>query len=88
MQKRIPNYVQTGEQNILGFIFFLNVKLKLFIINIQLHDSIKRTCLSTAKEAIFKRKISTIYISVAGSMTRGILRTAGEAEIPEDIPRT
>lgn len=66
----------------------MNLKLKLFIIKIQLHESIKRTCLSTAKEAVFKRKISTIYISGAGSMTKGILRTAGEAEIPEDIPRT
>lgn len=66
----------------------MNVKLKLFIINIQPHESIKHTFLSTAKEAIFKRKILTIYISGAGSMTKGILRTAGEAEIPEDIPRT
>lgn len=68
----------------------MNVRLKLFIIKIQPYESIKRTCLSTAKEAFIKRKISTtsIYISGAGSMTKGILRTAGEAEIPEDIPRT
>lgn len=88
MQKRTPNLNKTGQQNILGFIFSLYVTLKLFIINIQLHESLKRTCLSTAKEAIFERKILTIYISGAGSMTKGILRTAREAEIPEDIPRT
>lgn len=37
---------------------------------------------------MFMRKISIIHISGAGSMTEGILRTAGEAEIPEDIPRS